>query len=234
MPYARMLSASRTDQHHVRNVYRAFLVKNASADILLRIRPRVLLHDVGVFNGDAALLAINGEHFARLALGPAGHHLDHVAMANAENLNLFVCLSFGHRYHTSGASETILVNFFSRSSRATGPKTRVPIGSFASLISTAALSSNRMYVPSLRRCSFRVRTTTAFTTVPFLTCVSGVASFTAAVIMSPRPAVSPASPPTGRMQVNCRAPELSATVSHVRICTIALLPLKPVELCLLE
>jgi hypothetical protein len=47
-------------------------------------------------------------------------------------------------YHTSGASETILVNFFSRSSRATGPKTRVPTGSFASLISTAALSSKRI------------------------------------------------------------------------------------------
>src|SRR5258706_5690291 len=54
-------------------------------------------------------------------------------------------------YQTSGASETIFVNFFSRSSRATGPNTRVPTGSPASLISTAALSSNRMYVPSLRR-----------------------------------------------------------------------------------
>ena len=45
---------------------------------------------------------------------------------------------------TSGASEMIFMNRFSRSSRATGPKTRVPIGSLLSLISTAALVSNRM------------------------------------------------------------------------------------------
>src|SRR6266403_418230 len=126
------------------------------------------------------------------------------------------CLSV-MAYQTSGASETIFVNFFSRSSRATGPNTRVPTGSPASLISTAALSSNRMYVPSLRRRSFRIRTTTAFTTLPFLTWLSGVASFTAAVMTSPRPACNPASPPTGMMQVSLRAPELSATVSQVRI-----------------
>src|SRR6266850_1799521 len=84
------------------------------------------------------------------------------------------CLSV-MAYQTSGASETIFVNFFSRSSRATGPNTRVPTGSPASLISTAALSSNRMYVPSLRRRSFRMRTTTAFTTLPFFTWLHGVA-----------------------------------------------------------
>src|SRR5229473_5727159 len=126
------------------------------------------------------------------------------------------CLSV-MAYQTSGASETILVNFFSRNSRATGPNTRVPTGSPASLISTAALSSNRMYVPSLRRRSFLIRTTTAFTTLPFLTWLSGVASFTAAVMTSPRPACNPASPPTGIMHVSLRAPELSATVSQVRI-----------------
>src|SRR5271154_1933482 len=53
-----------------------------------------------------------------------------------------ILFSSSHGYHTSGASETILVKFFSRSSLATGPKTRVPTGSFASLINTAALSSN--------------------------------------------------------------------------------------------
>ena len=40
-------------------------------------------------------------------------------------------------YSTSGAKETIFMNW-SRSSRATGPKTRVPIGSLPSLIKTAA------------------------------------------------------------------------------------------------
>ncbi len=38
----------------------------------------------------------------------------------------------------------IFMNFFSRSSRATGPKTRVPTGSPSGEIRTAALSSNRM------------------------------------------------------------------------------------------
>src|SRR6185369_13230778 len=41
-------------------------------------------------------------------------------------------------YNTSGASDTIFRNFRSRNSRATGPNTRVPTGSPASLISTAA------------------------------------------------------------------------------------------------
>src|ERR1700723_1686461 len=120
---------------------------------------------------------------------------------------------------TSGASETIFRNFFSRSSRATGPKTRVPTGSIASLITTAAFSSKRMYVPSRRRYSLRVRTMTALTTLPFLTVPSGEASLTAAVTTSPRPAFLPRPPPRGRMTCNLRAPELSATSSIVLICT---------------
>ncbi len=50
----------------------------------------------------------------------------------------------GAGHMTSGASETIFMNFFSRSSRATGPKMRVAAGSPASLTMTAALSSKRM------------------------------------------------------------------------------------------
>jgi hypothetical protein len=45
---------------------------------------------------------------------------------------------------TSGASDTIFMNLRSRSSRATGPKTRVPTGSPSGLMSTAAFWSNRM------------------------------------------------------------------------------------------
>src|ERR1035438_588483 len=56
---------------------------------------------------------------------------------------------------TSGASETILRNFFSRSSRATGPKTRVPTGSLTSLMTTAAFWAKRVYVASRRRYSLR-------------------------------------------------------------------------------
>ena len=69
---------------------------------------------------------------------------------------------------TSGASETIFMKFFSRSSRATGPKMRVPRGFWALSMITAAFSSKAMKVPSSRPCSLRVRTTTARTTSPFL------------------------------------------------------------------
>ena len=58
-----------------------------------------------------------------------------------------VTLTDAHRVchqRTSGASETIFMNFLSRSSRPTGPKMRVPRGFIWSLISTAAFSSNRM------------------------------------------------------------------------------------------
>ncbi|SKX90016.1 Uncharacterised protein [Mycobacteroides abscessus subsp. massiliense] len=47
-------------------------------------------------------------------------------------------------YSTSGASETIFMNFLSRSSRPTGPKMRVPRGSLSALMMTAAFSSNLM------------------------------------------------------------------------------------------
>jgi len=48
-------------------------------------------------------------------------------------------------YNTSGASEMIFMNFFSRSSRATGPKMRVPRGFLASVVKiTTALSSKRI------------------------------------------------------------------------------------------
>ena len=50
---------------------------------------------------------------------------------------------------------------------------------------TAAFSSNAISVPSSRPNGFFVRTTTAFTTSPFLTAPCGEADFTVAVMMSP-------------------------------------------------
>jgi hypothetical protein len=76
----------------------------------------------------------------------------------------------------------------SRSSRATGPKMRVPRGLFWASMITAAFSSKAMYVPSSRPNSFFVRTTTAFTTSPFLTVPWGLACLTVAVMTSPMPA----------------------------------------------
>jgi len=80
------------------------------------------------------------------------------------------------------------MNFLSRNSRPTGPKMRVPRGSPSFLRITAAFSSKRMYDPSGRLRSFVVRTTTAFTTSPFLTLPPGMASLTVATMMSPIPA----------------------------------------------
>src|SRR5882762_11847609 len=102
---------------------------------------------------------IHAEHAPTLATVAPGDY-PHLIVLLDLNANRLSQLSFcdGHQI-TSGASDTIFMNFLSRNSRATGPNTRVPTGSPTSLISTAALSSNRMYVPSLRRRSFRIRTT---------------------------------------------------------------------------
>ena len=82
------------------------------------------------------------------------------------------------------------MNPFSRSSLATGPKMRVPMGLSASVSMTAAFSSKRMCVPSGRRVFFTTLTMTAFTTLPARTASGalGMASFTEHVMMSPSPA----------------------------------------------
>src|SRR3954453_5075139 len=77
------------------------------------------------------------------------------------------------------------MKFFSRSSRATGPKMRVPRGLRALSMMTAAFSSNAMNVPSSRAKGFLVRTTTALTTSPFLTAPLGGACFTVPTVVSP-------------------------------------------------
>ena len=101
--------------------------------------------------------------------------------------------------------------FLVRSSRGTGPKMRVPIGSFWALISTAALRSKRMIEPSGRRMSLAMRTTTAFSTSPFFTRPRGIASFTETTMTSPTVAYLRFEPPSTLMHMTRRAPELSAT-----------------------
>src|SRR5580693_8678686 len=115
---------------------------------------------------------------------------------------------------TSGASEMIRMNRFSRNSRPTGPKMRVPRGSPPSLIRTAAFSSKRIYEPSARRRSLRVRTTTALTTSPFLTPAPGSASLTVPTMTSPMPAYRRPLPPSTRIHKISFAPVLSATLSR--------------------
>src|SRR5690606_24076148 len=68
-----------------------------------------------------------------------------------------------------------------------------------------------MTVPSGRRMSVAVRTTTAFITWPFLTRPRGIASLTETTIMSPTEAYLRCEPPSTLMHMTRRAPELSAT-----------------------
>src|ERR1035441_9214110 len=195
----------------------AFALRNAAFDLLGRIGPGVPLNHHDVLHQDLAATPVDAQDAAALPLVAAGDHLDGVFLPQID-ANRLGRLSFCDCHQiTSGANETIFMNFFSRSSRATGPKTRVPTGSPTSVINTAAFESKRMYVPSLRRVSLRMRTTTQRTTLPFLIAESGALPLTAAVMTSPQPGPRPRAPPRGRMHESLRAPELSATSRIVRI-----------------
>src|SRR5918998_2965205 len=171
------------DEHHVRDRDRAGLLDHAAgldlrcahpARALHRPRLRVPLDDVQVLDEDAALLRPRLQDAALLATVLAAEHLDEIALLHL------------HRHQrTSGARETIFMKFFSRSSRATGPKMRVPRGLLWASMITAAFSSNAIDVPSFRPNGFFVRTTTALTTSPFFTVPCGVATLTVPTITSP-------------------------------------------------
>src|ERR1039457_6290550 len=217
------LVASRAHQHHVGCLDRALALRDPALDLLARVGPRVTLDHHHVLHQDPARLAIHTEHAPLLALVAAGDHLHRVFLLYIDPYRLGQFTFCDCHQIASGASDTIFMYFFSRSSLATGPNTRVPTGSPTSLINTAALESKRMYVPSLRRVSLRMRTITQRTTLPFLIAESGAASFTAAVTTSPNPARRPRTPPRGRMQESLRAPLLSATSRIVRIPIIDML-----------
>src|SRR6516225_56038 len=119
------------------------------------------------------------QHLQHLTVSPtmvAGNYLHVIPFLNVK---------FRSVHNTSGASEMIFMKFFSRNSRATGPKIRVPRGLRCASMITAAFSSNAIRVPSSRPNGFFVRTTTARTTSPFLTAPCGVADFTVPTMMSP-------------------------------------------------
>src|SRR4029450_12437745 len=112
----------------------------------------VALDQIDVLHEHA--ISRDAHHLALLALVFAGDHDDLIAFANSIH-------DFDLGYSTSGASETIFMNRSLRSSRVTGPKIRVPIGSSLLFKRTAALPSKRIKDPSARRTPLRVRTTTA-------------------------------------------------------------------------
>src|SRR5208282_3906735 len=145
---------------------------DAALDPGIRIRPLMLLGHVESFDAHPVVR----QHFddgALAALVAAGDQNHHVALANLLHHN------------TSGASEMIFMNCTLRSSRVTGPKMRVPMGSSLLVSSTAALVSKRISDPSARRTPLFVRTTTASYTSPFLTLPRGMASLTLTLMTSP-------------------------------------------------
>src|SRR6202171_4784515 len=154
------------------------------------------------------------EHLARGTFEVPGDDFDVVAFSDVQ-------LDAVHK--TSGASETIFIKLRSRNSRATGPKIRVPRGFKSLSMMTMALLSKRRSEPSSRRIGCFVRTRTARTTSPFFTVPVALASFTFAVITSPIPATCAAPLPMTPIIVAMRAPELSATSSLDRICTIRII-----------
>src|SRR5436309_11119397 len=158
--------------------------------------------DVDALHDGALLGREDAQHLALLAL---------IAAADDDDVVILFDLQLRHRHSTSGASETIFIKRRALSSRVTGPKMRVPIGSPWRLISTAALRSKRIALPSSRRISLAVRTITARCTSPFLTRPRGIASLTETMITSPTPAVRRFEPPKTLMHCTRRAPELSAT-----------------------
>src|SRR5688572_24726403 len=151
-----------------------FALDDGAVRVLL-VLARVLLDHVRAFHDGPLFLDQDFNNATALAFFRAGDDDDLVAL-------FYVSC---HNQMTSGASEMIFMNFLSRSSRATGPKMRVPFGLSSLSMITQALLSNRRYEPSLRRMALRVRTTTALCTSPFLTCPSGAASLIWTLMMSP-------------------------------------------------
>src|SRR5262249_38748910 len=119
-------------EQHVGEVDGRLLLED-TALLCLAARPRMALDEIHLLHDDASLRLVHRQHAPGLPLVVAGDHHHGVALANLH----------AHQI-PSGASEMIFMNCFSRSSRATGPKMRVPRGSFSLLIRTTAFSSNRM------------------------------------------------------------------------------------------
>src|SRR4051812_38822647 len=191
------------DDRHVRDVDPRLALDHADLGVRARrVRALMALDHVQALDEHLVGLAVDPQDLAGLPLVLARDHDDLVVGADLHQ-------------STSGASETIFMNPPSRSSRATGPKMRVPRGLFWASMITAAFSSKAMYVPSSRPNSLRVRTMTALTTSPFLTVPFGIACLTVATMMSPTLAYRRREPPMTRIVRISRAPVLSATRRRV-------------------
>src|SRR5664280_2156405 len=148
MRYPHGLVAAGAYDHYIRSRKGALALRDSTLNLLGWIGPRMALDHHGVFHQDPACRPVHAQHAPGLALVAAGDHLDGIFLLQVDTNRFRQFLLCDCHQITSGASETIFMNFLSRSSLATGPNTRVPTGSPTSLINTAALESKRMYVPS--------------------------------------------------------------------------------------
>src|SRR5690606_1334062 len=175
--HAVALLRRRIPQRHVGAIDRGFLLDDAARHVALRVGLGMALDHVDALDDQTVLEYLHDGPAA--AFIAAGGHDDFVTLAN-----LVHCLS-STLQSTSGAREMIFMNCAVRSSRVTGPKMRVPMGSSLLVSSTAALPSKRISDPSGRRTPNLVRTTTASYTSPFLTLPRGMASRMLTLITSP-------------------------------------------------
>src|SRR6266571_7141784 len=125
-PYAVGLLCLRVVQSDVRDVYGHVLVHDAARQTLHGVGALMLLDAVDPLYDEVPCIH-DPQHRPPLSLVLAGGDDDVVAF-----LDFFHCFQLsgaaGH-YSTSGASDTIFMKRSLRSSRVTGPKMRVPIGS---------------------------------------------------------------------------------------------------------
>src|SRR3569623_687098 len=130
------VAALRAPQRHVRRGHARLFLDDAAARAAL-CGLGVTLHHFDPLDQDAVLRRRQAQHASALALLLAGDDDDLIALTDMDPR------TSGH-HRTSGASEMIFMNFLARSSRATGPKIRVPMGSLSLSTSTAELTSKRM------------------------------------------------------------------------------------------
>src|SRR4030095_1760708 len=122
--------------HDVGDVNRGFFLDDARRG-LRAARLLVPLDHVETLDQRALPAGQHAQNLAGLAALAAGDDHHRIVLLDAR--------SHGRVPHsTSGASDRIFMNCLARSSRATGPKMRVPIGSRWLSMSTAELLSNLM------------------------------------------------------------------------------------------
>ena len=100
--------------------------------------------DIDAFNNDFVRLWESFQDLTGLTFIFASDHLDFITFFDAKFGLVFASFNFPCHYKTSGAKLMIFMNLRARSSRATGPKMRVPTGSPLLSMSTAELVSKRM------------------------------------------------------------------------------------------